>query len=85
MEPDGKYPITIDVDKKNQNNFVYHAPFGDQVERYQTVRDQFHNLARFLQQNCPPSRELSVALTELETAMFWSNASIARNEKPEVE
>ncbi|WP_420909120.1 DUF7681 family protein [Lysinibacillus fusiformis] len=28
---------------------------------------------------CPNSREKSVAMTNLETAMFWANDSIARN------
>ena len=29
---------------------------------------------------CPDSRELSVALTKLEEAVMWANAAIARNE-----
>ena len=32
--------------------------------------------------SCPDSRELSLALTNLEQAVFWANASIARNEVP---
>lgn len=62
------------------NNFAYHAPEGDQVKRYGEVRDAFRTLATFLSTQCPESRELSVAMTELETANFWANASIARNE-----
>jgi hypothetical protein len=63
------------------NRFVYHAPKGDQVERYQFIRNAFHDLAVFITVNTPASREQSVALTELETAMMWANAAIARNEK----
>lgn len=73
------YPID---EVANANNFVYHAPFGDQVERYQQIRDAFRSLAETIQQLTPPSRERSVALTNLETAMFWTNAGVARNEKP---
>lgn len=29
---------------------------------------------------CLPSRELSVAMTNLETAIFWANAAKARND-----
>ena len=63
-----------------ENRFKYHAPKGDQVERYQFIRDAFHDLTVFITVNTPASREQSVALTELETAMFWTNAAIARNE-----
>lgn len=62
------------------NNFVYHAPKGDQTERYQKLRDKAKELAEFLNELCPESREKAVAFTQLETAMFWANASIARNE-----
>ncbi len=37
-------------------------------------------LAELMTNVCPPSRELSVALTELETSVMWANAAIARNE-----
>jgi hypothetical protein len=38
-------------------------------------------LSRQLQYLCPGSRELSLAITKLEEAVFWANAAIARNEK----
>jgi hypothetical protein len=64
------------------NDFTYHAPFGTQPERYAALRMQVQALAMYLADHCPPSRELSVALTNLEQVMFWGNAAIARNEKP---
>lgn len=77
-------------DKKNiENNFKYHAPkpaeptgpaFPSQAERYETIRNKAKEFAELLVTLCPPSRELSVALTELETSVMWANASIARNE-----
>lgn len=63
-----------------ENNFTYHAPHGDQPERYVAIRDKAKELAALILEKCPESRERSVALTELETATFWANASIARNE-----
>ncbi len=68
-------------DKKNiDNNFRYHAPKDGQTEKYEEIRAQAKALAEKLVTLCPPSRELSLALTELETSVMWANASIARNE-----
>ena len=64
-----------------ENNFTYHAPKPGQPERYQRLREKAKELAYLIHQECPPSRERSVALTELETSLFWANAAIARNEK----
>ena len=62
------------------NNHRYHPAGGDQGERYDMIRNETGELAKRLLTLCPPSRELSVALTKLEEAMFWGNAAIARNE-----
>ena len=63
-----------------KNRFTYHAPFGDQAERYENIRKQIFDLSVFLDGQCPDSRELSLAITKLEEVSFWANASIARNE-----
>lgn len=64
------------------NDFKYHKPHSQgQQDRYGEVRSGCHDLASRLLSLCPPSRELSLALTNLEQVMFWANASIARNEK----
>lgn len=63
--------------------FTYHAPFGDQPRRYEDIRRNAYTLAGFLVASCPESRELSLALTKLEEAVFWANAAIARNESKE--
>ena len=65
---------------ENVNRFTYHAPKGDQTVRYTAIRNDFHMLAESLCTDCPPSRELSLALTNLEQACMWANAAIARNE-----
>lgn len=69
-----------DLKTRIENNFVYHAPKGDQVERYAKIRAEFKALALMLVDECPSSRELSLALTDMESAVMWANAAIARNE-----
>lgn len=68
------------INPQLDNNFRYHAPKGDQTERYEALRNKAKELAHMIDELCPNSREKSVAMTELETAVMWANASIARNE-----
>ena len=75
-----KYEITEDDQERLDNNFTYHSPKGDQVERYPKIREEAKNLARTIMTLSPPSRERSLALTKLEEVMMWTNAGIARNE-----
>jgi hypothetical protein len=63
-----------------ENDFTYHPPKGDQVERYSEIRDKGKELAKMMANRVPASRELSLALTNLEQAIMWANAGIARNE-----
>jgi hypothetical protein len=63
-----------------EKRFTYHAPKDDQPDRYSQIRNQAWMFAIYLCQACPESRELSLALTKLEEAVMWANASIARNE-----
>lgn len=60
--------------------FRYHAPKGDQPERYNDLRAQARDLAVAIVASTPVSREQSLALTHLETAIMFANAAIARNE-----
>ena len=70
------------TDKVDQieNNFKHHPPKGDQAERYGSIRHDAKQLAHLIDNNCPNGREKSLAMTKLEEAVFWANASIARNE-----
>jgi len=63
-----------------ENRFTYHPPIGDQPERYVDLRSHFLALAMKIDALVPTSREKSVSFTHLETAGFWANAGIARNE-----
>jgi len=62
------------------NRFTYHAPKSDQVGRYEDIRDKARSLAVLVIGICPASRERSLAITKIEEAVMWANASIARNE-----
>jgi len=62
------------------NNFTYHKPNENQADRYHRIRETAKVFANQMLAECPESRELSLALTKLEEAVMWANASIARNE-----
>ena len=63
-----------------ENNFMYHSPKEGQPEKYTAIREKAKELAYLIDEVCPNSREKSVAFTNIETAVMWANASIARNE-----
>jgi hypothetical protein len=67
------------IDRMN-NNLTYHTPKGDQQERYEQIRNKAKEFALLIIDVTPVSREQSLALTDLENAAMWANASIARNE-----
>lgn len=60
-------------------NFSYHAPKEGQPEMYEAIRNKALLLAAYINEYCPDSREKSLAMTKLEEAIMWANASIARN------
>lgn len=64
------------------NNFTYHPPFGDQPARYEAIRAKAKEFAELIAEVTPGSREQAVAMTNVEQAVFWANAAIARNESP---
>lgn len=76
---DDSRPVS-EVEFTINNNFRYHPPKGDQPERYEKIRENAKLLAELIAELCPGSRERSIALTNLETAVMWANAAIARNE-----
>jgi hypothetical protein len=75
------YPIPSSLNLEDR--FTYHAPFGDQPERYNRIRDKAKELAYLIASLTPMSREQSTSLTHLDGCVMFANAAIARNEKPE--
>ena len=74
------YVMTDEEKARLKKDFTYHPPVPNQLPRYEKIRDHAKAFAAVLLENCPPSRERSLALTHLEEAVMWANASIARNE-----
>ena len=62
------------------NDYIYHAPKGDQTDRYQLIRANGLAYAKVIASLTPASREQSMALTALEQVVMYANAAIARNE-----
>lgn len=66
-----------------RNRFIYHKPTGNQAVKYEVIRNLCLDIALRLNELCPDSRELSLALTHLEETGFYAIAAIARNELKE--
>ncbi len=75
-----KYEITDEDRKKLDNSFTYHAPKGDQVDRYFEMREKARSLAYTIMINTPPSPERTLAIRHLENAVMWANKAVAVNE-----
>lgn len=69
-----------DIQKDLDNRFTYHSPKPGQPEKYSVIRASLKEAAEIIVSACPNSRERSLAITKLEEAGYWANASIARNE-----
>jgi len=63
-----------------ENWFVYHAPKGDQVERYGRIRRAAKSFAIVIDECCPGSADKTAALRKLRECVMTANASIACEE-----
>ena len=63
-----------------KKRFTYHPPKEDQPKKYDDIRKNALAFAMLIDEICPDSREKSLAITALEEAVMWANASVARNE-----
>lgn len=61
------------------NRFDYHRPDEAKADTHQQVRNACKALAETLDELVPAGREKSLVITNLEQAMFWANAAIARS------
>jgi hypothetical protein len=75
-----EYPLEERVAKQIANAFTYHAPKGDQAQRYHEGRELARELAFWIATHTPPGREQALALTKLEESVMFANAAIARGE-----
>lgn len=58
--------------------FTYHSPSKDRAVAHERVRMYLLQMAQEFTDMLPPGREAALVMTKLEEAMFWANASIAR-------
>lgn len=52
----------------------------EQQNRIDDVRNMFSDVYDFIETNCKPSRETSLAITKLEEAQFWAIKGITRED-----
>lgn len=57
--------------------FTYHAPTGDQPERYLRIREAGKALARVIDECCPAGPDRTAAVRHIREAVMTANASIA--------
>jgi len=60
--------------------FAYHKPSDDGFVRITNLREAFSIVKNAIEDNCPPSRHQSVAITELETAAMWAIKAVVFND-----
>lgn len=75
-----KYAVSEKTTQQIDMAFVSKGVKDDQPARYLALREAGHQLALLIASETPPSREQALALTNLEQAVMWANAAIARNE-----
>jgi hypothetical protein len=72
--------MSTERDRDLDHIFTYHPPKDGQPARYEQIRQAALVFANLIEDLCPESRERTNAFTHIECAVFWANASIARNE-----
>jgi hypothetical protein len=59
-------------------NMTNHPPTPGAILVIEALREGFINLAENVEMVCPPGRERSLAITNMEQALMWAVAAIAR-------
>ena len=72
------WPVAAPTQYDLDNVFSYHKPSQGDIVRHATIRDAARVFAEVVLTNTGPGREQALALTAVEIAMFWANASVAR-------
>ena len=62
------------------NKYQHIERFGtdEQKNRIDDIRNMFSDVYDFIETNCKPSREISLAITKLEEAQMWAIKGITR-------
>lgn len=68
-----------DIDDELNHRFTHHPPRDDaQIEIYRQVRSAGLTLARAIARAAPQCEERKIALNQVDAAVMWANAAIAR-------
>jgi hypothetical protein len=60
--------------------FAYHKPSPKGMEKITALRAAFSMVKAVVEENCPESRQRSVAITELETSAMWAIKAVVFND-----
>lgn len=60
--------------------YAYHKPTEDGFARITKLREAYSEVQRVIDDVCPPSRQKSVAITELETSAMWAIKAVVFND-----
>lgn len=63
-----------------EHNMTNHPPDEATVRQMEDLRENFKETAKTVEDECPNSREKSIAHTKLEEALMWTMASLARHQ-----
>lgn len=69
-----------DIQAEIENWFSYHAPKGDQQQRYVAIREKAKELAQLFVASSPPCADQTAALRALRGTVMAMNLTIACNE-----
>lgn len=72
------------VDGGIAKSFAYHQPGTEGLTKITRLRQAFSSVDALLKDLCPSSRELSVALTNLETTAMWAIKAVVINDSSSV-
>jgi hypothetical protein len=62
-----------------KNRFTFHPSTPTTASKYEAMRAKALELALWIDENAPESREKSSALTNLDQTVMWFNAAVARH------
>ena len=75
-----EYPIHPNHRLEVEHQFTHHPPHGDQVQRYQEIREAGKAFALVILRCAPPCADRSAAIRDVRRAVMETNAAIAINE-----
>jgi len=73
--------MTAIPEEELENRGRYHPPSPEKAAKHEEMRAKYLELARYVNEMLPPSREAEMALTYLLDSSLWAaNAALARRD-----